>query len=580
MDQLAPAIKWIKKNVFWLCCGFLSIAMIAMWFVASGVLATETKKNTTDVKTNVSTANSILTVKPDDIEEGGAHPNDVSENGMKQELSDTIDSIIEAWTIRKKAQDGILVWPKVIPNSQFVNFFGQYNPPETFPEKWNSGLQTQQMLELYRTKIPEQMAYLCGDDVLRTRWKYDPANLNQSPTSAGSSDEDEGDDEVDSGLGGFGGGVAAGLGAGRGAGGFGSAAGGMANAAAPIDWNKYAVRWSDKNQDLWWAKLTMFQGRDGNQFVDPTPLQCYMLQQDLWLLEAMFRIIREVNGDSNANDLSPIKTIDHVVFGREVGGKLGELTPPDQRLAGKARTESALGGGVDFGSDEDYGDEDYDDDEDDYSSILSGGGGGKMSGMSGAGMGGDGSVSLAAGSSVPYHNLYVDVNFEPLPADVVKQVITSQELPEENLELIVAKRIPVRIALRMDERRIGDFMAACANSPFAFEIQQIRWNRHTPGGDEIVLGGARSSGRSGQDKFSGLAKTLGGDAGGTSLTSEPIEVRTSYDVNVEFYGIVKIYNPVRADELRRAAGLTDENVDSGNSAGVVQSNANGDSTKP
>ena len=41
----------------------------------------------------------------------------------------------------------------------------------------------------------------------------------------------------------------------------------------------------------------------------------------------------------------------------------------------------------------------------------------------------------------------------------------------------------------------------------------------------------------------------------------PVETRTNYDVNVEFFGIVKIYNPVREDELKRAAGL-EEDTDS------------------
>jgi hypothetical protein len=41
------------------------------------------------------------------------------------------------------------------------------------------------------------------------------------------------------------------------------------------------------------------------------------------------------------------------------------------------------------------------------------------------------------------------------------------------------------------------------------------------------------------------------------LKSTPVEVRTNYDVSVEFYGIVKIYNPVREKFLREAAGLDD-----------------------
>jgi hypothetical protein len=280
-----------------------------------------------------------------------------------------------------------------------------------------------------------------------------------------------------------------------------------------------------------------------------------MLQLDLWLLEAMFLFVREVNGDSTENDLSIIKNIDHVAFGREVGGKLGELTPPDQRLADKAGS-GMFGGSSNQGFpgsfNEDDGEEEYDEegnfepDGDFFSRSMPGGAGGTGDD--------DGSTS-----SLPYDKRYVDVNFEPLPAEVVKGVITGAELPETNLELIVAKRVPVRIALKMDERKIADFMAACANSPFAFEIQQVRWNRHTPGGDEITLGGSSGAAGAAADKRSGMGQNLGLDGfDANPIGVVPVETRTNYDVNVEFFGIVKIYNPVREDELKRAAGLEED----------------------
>ena len=50
-----------------------------------------------------------------------------------------------------------------------------------------------------------------------------------------------------------------------------------------------------------------------------------------------------------------------------------------------------------------------------------------------------------------------------------------------------------------------------------------------------------------------------------ALVSTNVETRLSYDVDVEFYGIVKIYNPVRENFLRKAVGLPveggDENSD-------------------
>ena len=66
-----------------------------------------------------------------------------------------------------------------------------------------------------------------------------------------------------------------------------------------------------------------------------------------------------------------------------------------------------------------------------------------------------------------------------------------------------------------------------------------------------------------------------GGGGGGDLVSDPIEVRTNYDVNVEFYGIVKIYNPVREKFLREAAGLGDEDVDPNDAANANTSSTDG-----
>ena len=558
---MEPVIKWIKKNIFWIGCAFLAIAMIATWFFASNSIADQTDKFQKNIKSNISKANAILNVTASDLAEEGvtAHPNSTSEEGMKQELSKTIDAIVEAWKIRKQAQEKILVWPGVIPNQEVKNVFGRFDPPETFPEEWEGGYGFEEPLKLYGAKIPEQMVYLCGDDVLRANWKYDPANKPNDRIPTGRRDETGDLDEDRFGAFAARGGQAPGRG---------DRMGSEFVGEQWFDENDYAVIWSDVNQELWHQKLTDFQGRDDNnrETNHPTPLQCYMLQQDMWLLEAMFRIIREVNGNSDANDLSAIKRIDHILFGREAGGKLGELTPPDLRLAGDSTEEDA--DSTEFGGRRgDMRDEEamFDRDMDERS---------ESSGRMGPGM---------TDKRVPYDERYVDLNFEPLPAEVVRAVITGQELPEENLELIVAKRVPVRIALRMDERKIDDFMAACANSPFAFEIQQVRWNKHTPGGESIMLGGSsqlsgtrggpgRSSGRTG---MTGMMPSMsrGGRGGSDAVTispSKPVEIRTSHDVDVEFIGIVKIYNPVREKLLRRAAGLEEDTIDPSDAADASQ----------
>ena len=513
MDKLAPAIEWFKKNGFWVGCGLVALLMIGMWHVTTGAIDDETDSNTSKINTSISSANGLLKKSATEVEGIVAHPNTSTKEGMKVEMEQTIDAIVKAWKKREADQKEVLVWPKAIPNDRFVEIFAKFNPPELFPKDWEGGFGLEPYLELYAARIPDHMSKLCGDELLRTRWNFDPKYQEEEEIPSGM-DEEEG-------YGGFGG-------------------GGPALDQPEYDPNEYAVLWADKNQELWHSKLTEFQMRDDNQreINAPTPLQCYMLQQDLWLLEAMFKIIREVNGDSSANDLSKIKKIDHVAFGRLAGKDLGSLTPVDKRLGDPA----ALATGRDM-FDEDMMDEymdEYSGDED-------------MEGMDGMGMQG-----LFVGQ-VPYDERYVDTNFQPLAAEVVRGVINGTDIPQANLELMVAKRVPVRIALRMDERVIPDFMAACANSEFAFEIQQVRWNKHTPGGGDIDIaaiaaggGGARAG--MGNSAMAG-GGMFGGGGPGSSDQADGVETRVNFDVNVEFYGIVKIYNPVQEDLLRRAAGL-------------------------
>ena len=576
MDQLQPIIAWIKKNIFWLVCAILLVATIATWFVSTGSLAELQTKNEGDVKKNVNSAESILKKTPTDLPDINAHPNASTEEGMQAELEATLAAIVDAWKMRVKAQEDILVWPKVIDNDKFKEVFNKF-AAELFPAKWDEDIDA--LLGLYQIRIGEHMNYLCGDELLRTNWKYDPENMPELPET--SSDPDSGEGGASGGSPGFGGGrggpppgfggPGGSFGGPGGPGGFG-APGGMVDPT--MDPNRFAVIWSDINQELWYAKLTRFQGIDDHVGAEarPTPLQCYMLQQDLWLLEAMFRIIRDLNGNSNANDLSIIKQIDHIAFGREAVKQLGELTTPDIRLATPTAAEpdpSEIGGpgaGIAATDPGDLGLEGMDP-------------GDFGAGRGGPGFGGPGGSGVAYGGTTgkpPFHNRYVDTNLKPLDSTKVKAIVGAKTLPETNLELIIAKRVPVRIAVKMDERRIGDFMAACANSPFAFEIQQVRINKHEAGGEDIPLGGfSRTAG--GADKMNQMNNSIGANNEGAgnlgAVAVQPIHVRTNYDVNVEFFGIVKIYNPVNEKLLREAAGLGDAGGDSSGDAASAKESA-------
>ena len=148
--------------------------------------------------------------------------------------------------------------------------------------------------------------------------------------------------------------------------------------------------------------------------------------------------------------------------------------------------------------------------------------------------------------------------------------------------MIVSKRVPFRLAMKMDERRINTFLAHCANSPFEFEVLQLRINRAeviVP----IVARGGKAENKSAADvegmagmmsgmseMMGGMSERMGGEGMGMmgmqaqkleALVATDVETRLSYDVDVEFYGVVKIYNPVRENYLRQAVGLEPEGED-------------------
>jgi len=50
-----------------------------------------------------------------------------------------------------------------------------------------------------------------------------------------------------------------------------------------------------------------------------------------------------------------------------------------------------------------------------------------------------------------------------------------------------------------------------------------------------------------------------------------VETRLSYDVDVEFYGVVKIYNPVRENYLRKAVGLPVEGEENQSDEAALES---------
>ena len=540
MDKLIPVINFLKTNRFWITCGILSVAMIATWFISTNSLLKEKKQAESDIDQKINSANAIIRTTAADVGDNVvAHPNDSTIAGMEVEIQEGVDAVLAAWELRRNKQEGLVQWPETL-GQDFIDAFSIYSPMESYPvdKDPNDYLK---YLQIYRQQIPGRMQEIAA--IIGTKWKYADEETDEDGNAQ--EGDDEGDDRGDrgdrrGGRGGIGSG-GAGLPGGDGAGDRGGRRGGRSGSITSNmedDDISIVVRWNEENQDLWHDKMTKFRGFDDNQLAwnYPTPLQIFMLQQDLWTLEAVFGIIKEVNGDADANDLARIKQIDHIAFGREARAQLGELSKPNKALASKSESAPAQKG-------------------------MKRGSANRQRRNRAKKETADPFATNTDKFKSPFHGRYVNGDFEPIAAEDVRNALDPEltDLPEKNIELIVAKRVPVRIAVRMDERYIPDFISRSANHPFAFEINQVRINRHVPGEGIVMVGALAGGARGGSSEESDRGNSIGaagGAGGGAGLVDDdqpmaaeddgegPIETRTNYTVDVEFYGILKIYNPV------------------------------------
>jgi len=202
--------------------------------------------------------------------------------------------------------------------------------------------------------------------------------------------------------------------------------------------------------------------------------------------------------------------------------------------------------------------------------------------------GGMGMTGSATGqlTADPADGRYVDNDYVTLRATRIRKAMTSSE-PSDAF-LVVAKRMPIRLRLIVDQRKLHRLLAECGNSQLPVEIRQVRINRGQSssgsfgdmgggmGGDmgggmggESSLGGALGMGgmggmgdgafgQDGEGEGASLYGAGGMDAGGQSSlmpSSENLGNRvqvsstTSHDVPIELYGIIYIYNPVDQDRL-------------------------------
>jgi hypothetical protein len=152
----------------------------------------------------------------------------------------------------------------------------------------------------------------------------------------------------------------------------------------------------------------------------------------------------------------------------------------------------------------------------------------------------------------PAEYRYVDADFKPLKAAQVRSVVTSATVSEKDAVLAVAKRMPVRMRVTMDQRKLPLFLSECANSRLPVEVKQVRINR-PPGSS--ASGGASSYAASPMgapdggmlSPFGGSGGMLSQYGGGSGQRGQSGPDPNS--ITAELFGIIYIYNPPNDAQL-------------------------------
>lgn len=545
MDQLKPILEGLSKHRFWVACSLIALSGLVVWFLASSSVADQRAKLMSEIQTSFSNTSALsgidpkegLTGIPEGVNTATVFPNQTTIEEMDRLTDEAKIAAREAWEFQYQKQQQLLVFPADLPEN-VRSAFSQYLPIESRLPRYNESTPNQEARVEFRSAygdyIRERLPQLA--EMIGARWA--PSAAVAATGSAGSTS-----------------GIGSSPGAGSAPGGtmgpMGSSPGGATGTAEPTeDDTQYVVNWNPANQGYWLSASTSFTGRNGNTSSanQPTTHQVMYLQEDLWVLEAIFSVIKGVNGDADANDLATIKTIDHILVGASAG-----------KIGGTATLDSAAGTPQAQGSAAMTPD----------AMMRMGMPGSSGSGGGGGGGGGNAASRAAAADFADPTNLrYVDRNFEPLSASDFFDSLNATS--PEDAYLQVAKRIPVRLGFRMKETALLDLLARCANSTPPIEVHQVRINRHKPEAGTLA-GGAGGGGMSGAGSGDGGGAPMGplsaamggggqsmgasvgqsgpgggGSGSGQSTRGAAAPVETDV-VGVEIYGVVYIFNPVPGD---------------------------------
>ena len=492
------------KHLFWTLSVVVILMGLAGWFMSSGKLKGDYDKNHDQVTQTKGTIDTI------NNKSEGQIFNQTSHDGMKAMNAQRRLDVYSTWNDKyAKQRSEVLVWPQGPGelSKKFVSFIEDKlkgRPIEEL-EVLTDGTDHLpfRLREEYRNVIKELLPKLA--QMINAQW-------NPQGTGGGSSFGGRGE-------GGFGGG-------GIGGGGFGSRPPVPTTPGAEIKpANEYVVYWDPGDQGA--IQSTHFGFADAEEL--PTTPEILYSMEDYWVLKALMQIIARTNTDEeNGPALLPhqaaIREINSIRIGASAENNLGKIYAVAPAAGAAAEgVPPGVPPGTPPGATS-------------VPPAMTSSGEGMMSV--------EGAPGTTPAGPDPIAGRYVDnKSYLPLAAEEVRSAATSGT--PEKAYLAVAKRMPVRMQVKMDQRKLNKFLIECGNADLMLEVKQVRINPNAPD----IFGLSGSSGRAAAGGNFGGGSAFGGGrrVGEGRFGGEGVQVGSDskypWDVDVEVYGIIYIFNP-------------------------------------
>ncbi|MEM7476551.1 MAG: hypothetical protein AAF483_16305, partial [Planctomycetota bacterium] len=550
MDQLKPILEQCQKHLFWIVSGIAVLLGSVGYFMTNQTINTKYTEQKTKIDglyNNLSKVRSSVST----------HPNRFSEEKLQEKIDVLAEDVRKAWEKQYSFQKSLLVWPESIRKNspRLVRELDSFRPIEMIEydpaaENISTGIRSG-----YTNFFDRDMPRIAS--IIGVNWEGKASELSSSSAmtggmgGAGYPGAGAGMGGMGAGYGGGYGGGDDGYGAGSGDGGYGDYGGmgsgmgmGMGPGMAPKR-NENVVDWSVESQNELIQDIRLWQDDK------PTVWDILYTQENMWILESLLNVIRETNLQPNGKPAKAkfqcaINQIQFIRIGRSALGKAGQITGG----GGNAGGMGGMPGSGGYGSDP-YGG---------YGSGQSGGSDpyGGYGGEDSYGTGGYGEEGTISRPDPAFHR-YVGADFQPLTGDDLRTKMKSES--PEDAYFAVAKRIPVRMRVKMKQLKIPQFLANCGSANLMLEVRQVRIGdtvAATSSGGGSGMGGYGGMGGSapGAGGLGGMGGVGGMDEGYGSeggyggyggLSTESAESKE--DIDVEVYGLVYLYNPVDIKRL-------------------------------